>query len=1451
MLPQCLDPSQPCSHASDVETPNTVTVTAMIQVGANTAGQPLYVPVDTAHRQCAPTSASASAAIASACAAADVSHVSSGALVDESVSSNNCLTSSQYCTFTATSYRFEANSVTSDEYVTLIAEDGDGNTRPCEFTVTVLDETVPIMTCPADVTDGVTDASQPYGSVAGGLVLPLLTPVGDIATDNVAVQSLIAQLETAPESCLPTDGSTSGAAYDLCVAANIAVADGTGQGGPSNANCVTVSGCTYTAPTRETVSAATQFAIGNNELVYHAEDTGLDEFGGTRRNAAECRITVVVTDNQNPVITQSACVDVQAFTDDGDNFATVRGPFDSNNNVYVPSVAFPTGLVDPCEWADMSGTPAEDMAACANVVTGGAACIYSTDSCQGQGNRYADTADNSGPGLSVVPSVAEQCIVCAGTASEEAAAPTTCSLSGTACTATAGQGSCVYYAGGVDVALDTPFIVGPLGCATTVLFTATDPSGNTDTCSILVVVKDDEPPVIDDTSCVGPTTQSDTDQSFTTTAGHLTLPGVQATDNNVVTVTPSLIEQCIVVPGTIAQEIATPTTCFLNAASCLVTAGSGSCDYIPAGVVTAASEFPIGTVTVLFTAEDGSPDSSADVCTVQVTVDDLQSPVINCPPDFLNAQTNPGVGYYDTATSLAYGLPTPQFPTTTGLAIDNSDPVYGGAGNGVSMIRVERDLGNGGRAEINHLSTGAASDNSVHFPIGSSTVFYTAYDRHSTPNEVECSITVVVTDVEPPTITCPAGDPAVTGAADASHDYATIDGGGVVIPETGFGSVGSMAADNADGVSLGVTQITRELVVHGPPSSSSNTVDTSDSCTSTLAAGPNTVTPSDSVNCNLDSSIDFGVTDGSCVDVDSVVATCTYVIGTYTTRSALTGTTQFPIGLSEVVYTAYDAEGNTQACAINVRVVDLVPPVIDDLSCVNVAATTDPSVGYAIVDPCAWADMSGTDAEDAIECAAASDGSCTYSTDSCVGSAYVGDLVFPEIIATDNSGPEKIHIVPALVDGTPVTAATQFAIGNTVVVFTVSDEASTPNTDSCQITVTVTDDQLPVINCPADITNAVTDTGQNYASPAGFGITTPQQRLQLVGNNHQGSLAQDNSDGHYGGNGAGVQTILVYLVHNPGAGETLEAVDSLTQYPIGVNEVRYTATDQASNSESCSITLTVSDNQPPVIDDLTCTDPLASSDASLSFSTTDVSGTVVLPTVQASDNHVVAVSPTLVEQCVIVPGTAAEEATVSTVCDLAGGACTVLSGAGNCIYEAGGIAESCTAPVVDCVTGYIQGTPGTCPTGAGCTLAGVGGSETCSPTVSDCLTGYTPGDVSTCPAGCDFVNADYDVTSATEFLIGQTTVVLTAADQATPANTDDCSVVVTVADQQPPVITCPADVNGLTEAGVPYATRTHGVTLSPTAGLATDNSDPVYGGTPGDGVYLVRPPKPALPHLLF
>ena len=106
-----------------------------------------------------------------------------------------------------------------------------------------------------------------------------------------------------------------------------------------------------------------------------------------------------------------------------------------------------------------------------------------------------------------------------------------------------------------------------------------------------------------------------------------------------------------------------------------------------------------------------------------------------------------------------------------------------------------------------------------------------------------------------------------------------------------------------------------------------------------------------------------------------------------------------------------------------------------------------------------------------------------------------------------------------------MTTLTTFPIGSATVVFTVSDEAGVPNTDSCSITATVVDDQSLEIACPLDISDAATDVGQSYASGA--------EGVSLHWSNERA--------------------------------ESLELVVSLTQFPVRTSEVRYVAEDHGGN----------------------------------------------------------------------------------------------------------------------------------------------------------------------------------------------------------------------------------------------------------------------------------------------
>eukprot|EP01043_Picozoa_sp_COSAG02_P091814 COSAG02_NODE_28500_length_588_cov_1.000000_1_plen_181_part_10 len=114
VIPQCPDdPAASCSHATDAESPDGVTLNAVIQKDG------VWVPVDRAHRECTPTSATASDLTVAACANADIGHD-----VDESTAEQNCITGDfNFCTFTVSTQRFRANSAAPVETVKLVAED--------------------------------------------------------------------------------------------------------------------------------------------------------------------------------------------------------------------------------------------------------------------------------------------------------------------------------------------------------------------------------------------------------------------------------------------------------------------------------------------------------------------------------------------------------------------------------------------------------------------------------------------------------------------------------------------------------------------------------------------------------------------------------------------------------------------------------------------------------------------------------------------------------------------------------------------------------------------------------------------------------------------------------------------------------------------------------------------------------------------------------------------------------------------------------------------------------------------------------------------------------------------------------------------------------------------------------------------------------------------------------
>lgn len=153
---------------------------------------------------------------------------------------------------------------------------------------------------------------------------------------------------------------------------------------------------------------------------------------------------------------------------------------------------------------------------------------------------------------------------------------------------------------------------------------------------------------------------------------------------------------------------------------------------------------------------------------------------------------------------------------------------------------------------------------------------------------------------------------------------------------------------------------------------------------------------------------------------------------------------------------------------------------------------------------------------------------------------YSASVAFT-VTATGNPAPT----IDCKVGSTSITSPHTFPVGTTTVQCTATNGVS-PD-DSCSFNVTVNDDETPTISCPANIT-----TGTSSSScDATVNVGTPT----------------------YSDNDPNVTVVGVRSDSQP-----LSA-----PYPKGTTTITWTATDTAGNSASCQQTVTVNDDDKPVI----------------------------------------------------------------------------------------------------------------------------------------------------------------------------------------------------------------------------------------------------------------------------
>lgn len=1208
-------------------------------------------------------------------------------------------------------------------------------------------------------------------------------------------------------------------------------------------------------------NAGTQtFNLGVTTITY----TAVDPLG----NTTTCSFNVTITDTQNPTIT---CPGNQtANTAAGVCTASVATPNPTTgDNCSIASLTWAATGATTLSGSGNAGTQTfnSGVTTVTYTVTDGAGltatCSYTVTVTDNQNPTItcpANIAANTGAGVCTAsvatpnPTVADNCAIASITWSTTGA--TTLSGVGNMGTKTFNLGT------------------------TTVTYVVTDASGRTATCSFTVTVTDNQNPTI---TCPANITSN-------TAAGVCTasVPSPNAT----------IADNCTISTTTWAVTGATTLS------------GSGNIG---------TQTFNEGTNTVTYTVTDGSGNTAT--CSYTVTVNDNQNPTATCPANqtvvgnascqgtlgnyvgMVTATDNCGVASITQAPAAGTVFTGTQVVTITvtdinGLTntctfnvavIDNTLPTITCPANQTGNVNATCQF-----ALLNYTGMATANDNcgaptvtqspaaGTLVGVGTTVVTLTATDASG--NTATCTFNVVVTDVTPPIVTCPA---AQTLNLNASCTATIPNYLGMVTSSDNCG-IASVTQSPVSGTSVsgvGTTVVTITATdVNGNVSTCTFNVNRVDVTAPTVTC-PGNQTAAANASCQfvMTNYIPLVTTSDNCSAVT-------------VTQSPASGTTVS--GTQTVTMTATDASGNTSTCTFQVVVTDNTNPVITSACPSNQTVSANASCQYVL--PNYAATLTATD-------------NCTAS----------GSLTITQSPA----------------------AGTNIPIGATPVTVTVAD--ANGNTATCNFTITVTDATAPVVTaCPANqnlnIVAACSVALPNYAStitvtdncsPAGsititqspaagtivsgHGTVTPVTLTitDAVGNSSTCNFNVTTVDNvapsiSCPGNqtaaaNASCQFTMIDYTSLVTTSDNCAGVVTVTQSPAigstvsGTQTVTMTATDAAGNTATCTFQVVVNDNTNPVITSACPSDQTVNANASCQY---------VLPnytaSITATDNCTAAGSLTITQSpaagtsipsgATPVTVTVADANGNTAVCNFT---ITVIDASAPTITGCPSnqnlsiTAANCDVALPDFTTS-ITVTDNCSPAAsitvtqspvAGTILTGNGTVQAVTLTVTDAngnvstctfnvtvvdavnptFVSCTPNQNETPDANCQFVLPDYtslatvsdncspagSITVTQSPAVGSTingtsNVTLTATDQA--GNTATCTFQVILTDGTPPVITsgCPANqtVNADATCAFTMTDFTGSITVTDNCNLAasiTITQSPAVGATLPIGITTV------------
>jgi gliding motility-associated-like protein len=1016
-------------------------------------------------------------------------------------SSDNC----GPVTLSASSTAFTCADVGANN-VTLTVTDGAGNASTCIAVVTISDTVSPAAVC-QNITvflDGAGNATITAADLDGG------------SSDNCGPVSLSASQTAFTCANIGVNNVT------------LTVTDGSGN----SDNCssiVTVNDTTspvITCPGNqvETFNAACQFVLPDyTGLVTSSDNCGApavtqSPVAGTTisgnqtitmtaidgsGNTSTCTFDIVPNDATAPT---AVCQNISVYLDGTGNTSIVAADVDggSTDNCGVPALSI-----------DISTFDCSDVGAALNV-TLTASDGVNTNSCIAQ--------------VTVLDTVSPT-ITCPGNTTGNVDA--SCNYSIPDFTGTAATDNCS------TIVTQSPVAGTIVGVGTqTITLTATDPSGNTSSCTFDIVVSDNTAPSI---SCPG--NQTD----FFDASCQFIVPDYTglATVNDNCDASPTVTQSPVV----------------------------GSTQ--------------TGAFTVTLTATDAAGNSSN--CTFDVNLSDNLNPTINCPgnqadffdtscqytvPDYTGLATvtdncdasptvtqSPGIGSTQTGTFTVTLTATDASGNNSSCTFDVTlsdtiSPSVTCPGNQVETFNASCEF-----TIVDYTSLVSTTDNCgavaslVQSPIpgtiinGQSTITMTATDAAG--NVSTCTFDVVPNDATPPTVSCPTDQ---SDFLDANCEFIVPDYSSMVT-----------ASDNC-----GIPTLTQS-----PAPGSTETAD----FTVTFIASDGINTANCSFNVLLSDSTAPVFTCPS-DDIVYLDASCSYTVPDYLSSLTVTencgvlSSTQSPVAGSTVsadfvgTIQVEDINGNITTCTFNITVEDTISPIINcpgnqnevfDTQCqfvvpdYTLTAVTADNCGIQtyVQAPVAGTTITGLTSVSLIS----TDVNGNVTT--CVFDIIPIDTTPPALtcpgdqfeplnsncesvlldyttmaVASDNCG--NVTVTQSPVAGTAISSST-------VVTITVVDDAG--NSVDCNFNVIPIDNIAPVISCPSDI-----DICQNDPNP----------------------------------------TWLVPLV----LGECDSLGVNLTQtlglppgsiFTVGIHEIEYTATDSAGNQASCSFFINVEGCNPEIV----------------------------------------------------------------------------------------------------------------------------------------------------------------------------------------------------------------------------------------------------------------------------